>query len=95
MDVHRENYLNLKSKIDNLVAEPIKFRFNMKNKQFMYAFPPVLVFLLLFALRPSFVIREEKEEKRINYLKLLLFSIFLGGVLDIGIYAYKYKLNSA
>lgn len=97
MDLHRENYLNLKSKIDNLVAEPMKFRFSMGNKRLEYVFPPVFILLLLFVLRPNFIIRksDDEKEKKIDYLKLLLYSIFLGGVLDIGIYAYRYKIRNA
>lgn len=99
-DNQKESFLATSNKISNGVVVVKKKNFqefiNKYKNKFIYFIPPIFLLILLIIIKPSFILKSlkddnNKEIKKLNYTNLILFSIGIGFLLDIGIYTYMKK----
>jgi len=75
------------------------FSFNL-NSIYMYIGIPVAVLIILAILRPGFVKIEENMEDGTTQLKtsfkqILMWSLILGTLFDLGLYGLNYKMKTS
>lgn len=81
-----------------------KFSYSNKEKSksfintsspYFYLSPLIILFILFLILKPSFITKEVddngKTKRAISYLKLFLYTLILGAIIDVGIWAYLNK----
>ena len=61
-----------------------------------YIIPPILIIILLFFIKPSFITMDNIDKdnnitKKIKFKQLLIYSLIGGAIIDIGIWAYFRK----
>ena len=68
------------------------------NPNYVYVAIPVVLFVLLLIMRPSFVKAETKMDDgtvktQTSFQKIVVWTLVIGGLLDVGLYGANYKLK--
>ena len=72
--------------------------FNLSSSYYFYGLVPIIILILLFLLKPSFLCIESIDDegtviKQIQYKSLFVVTLVLSIIVLIGIFGYKYKLK--
>ncbi len=75
------------------------FSFNL-NSIYVYITIPIVILILLLVLKPSFIkIEYETEDnivvKKMSFQKLIMWTLILGVVLDLGLFGFNYKMRKS
>lgn len=93
------SYLQLKEQNNRIIENLIKdstntsFRFtdkNFSNKKIYSTLVTLLVFLVMYLSKPSFIMNKDEEDEKINYVKYIGYSILLSSVLVSLIFYMKF-----
>jgi hypothetical protein len=73
-------------------------KFNIRSP-FFYIIPPFVLIILFLLIKPSIVCTDHIDKyntitKKINYKKIIIYSLIGGGVIDIGLFAYFKTTNN-
>ena len=60
---------------------------------FFYAVPPVIIIVIFIFMKPSFICNDNIDvdnviTKKINFNKLFIYGLIIGGVISIGLFMY-------
>lgn len=60
---------------------------------FFYAVPPVIIIVIFIFMKPSFICNDNIDvdnviTKKINFNKLFIYGLIIGGVISIGLFVY-------
>ncbi len=103
-DDFTETYQRLSREVGTSPDLTPKFKMDGETKTFefktwyIYFIIPIVIFTGLFFLKPCFVVsgnyinsRTGEETKKLDYTKMLLYSITLGLILDGAVYSYFFR----
>jgi hypothetical protein len=88
---YEKRITDLKNKLYQYVTVPNKSIISTNyilNNHYYLAIAPVLILLLLLIFRPMFIYDQKLDVKKINYLKIIKFTLIGGIIIDIGLFLY-------
>ena len=91
--------VNQYSQYDTTTAQKKSTGFNFNfNPNYVYIAIPAVLFVLLLVTRPNFIKAETKMDdgtvkNQTSFQKLVVWTLVIGGLLDVGLYGANYKLK--
>jgi hypothetical protein len=104
IDSLQEEVNQITSPTTSTTTNPVKeenkqFNFNMFNSSIAsYLILPLLIFIVLFALKPSILLEDKTNEKKLSHKKLIVATIVstiaINTIIIFGLIVYKNRISN-